>query len=752
MKTKLGMMCFAALLVHLVQAADVAFLGEDSTGSGDLSEPSHWAGGVLPGSSTAVSFGLSGILGNSKDASFGQMTLNAGPNAFRMEHSVTVNGNFLIGSKNSSVSVLTGSVINVTGSSAILKMAYQQNVAYGCQLRVIGQGAKFAVASTSTDSVIGGHDRSWNNLVHVADHAELVLPRLNFCKLSATQSGTNNTILIEDYGVMKILGSQAFNLGNATAPLTTGKNECNKLLVRTGGSLYLGRPLVIGGGYSNFNRCELSGEGSLIDTTTAGNADGGFTVGAGGVGNELEAFGNVKLNAADKLGGVCVGSVATSRDNAMTVRDGATLVAWGEAYVGNAGSSNRLTVANAAGFTVTNSASNLQRHLYIGYAASATGNVVTVSNTPSFSVRYIEVGTSGSDNRCEFRNAPWRPYETVTVGVNSGATGNSFILHGTGTWARAAHGASFGASSVNNRIRIEGYAGDFGLLNFGVPTPATGNVYEIGTGIDWTVGALTAKGGPGNPVLIDGASLRQTGANTYNTIWKDQDITVGNGSTVAMTNGYRFALGWNEVVDTDIMSNRLAIRDGSVMSVSDLRVSGCNNEILVSNATFFVNQAFNFPEIRNMFQPTYGFNRFCTNNWIRLEGASPRFTADVAMSFGYGEDAEGMMHVGDTRIAFKVPPEGYIRPPLEALESAAGDARNIFFAKSTKMLVDLSCYDAEDAQKIVLARASGMVSASDLEELGSELPANCRLFVSDDKHDLVLKIKGKPKGLMLILR
>lgn len=718
--------------VGCVYGADIAFLGEDSSGSGDIAKPLHWNGGELPGSSDAVTFNKAGTVTSSVDMALGTVTIANRPVVFRNTGALTVNGDWLVNNNNLHCMVTTGSTITASGR---MKMAWTGDIK-GVRLDVVGTGAKLQMKS-GTQSLFASQKGTCNNFIHVADEGALLLKSLwGPNKGDPATFHTNNNVTVESGGRMEV---SSFALGGATGQMTTGFSGRNHLKVLSGGSFVVSGDFPVGGSYSPGNTIEVTGEGSLLNA-------GSLQIGTASEDNVLHVTDGAVLRQTSPSYKFIVGSSEAASNNTVVVTNGASVDALGIFTLGDSGSYARLTVDNARAFTVTNA----NKYLCLGMQAKSHGNVMTVSNSPAVSIRNLRIGESGSDNYCEFHNASKYPFGSVSVGVNAGATNNTLVLHGTGTWNSASFAYAFG-SGTGNRIRYEGFAlgGEPGNPSFQIPA---GCAMEFGTGFSVvSYGQMQIQNSASAaPLLFDGVNWVHhvgSGNNARCYIYPNQHVIIDNGSKMAFTND-SFTLGSSSDVAAKINS-ALEVRNGSEFRTSDFRVAHSLNRLVISNASMFVTYAFNFPEQRNIYYPSLGFNDgFCTNNVIRFEGKSPRLAAKTSIDFKYAKDGDGVLRLGDNRLEFKIPAEGYETPPIEAEKTSGGGNCNITFNKSTRVFVDISDFRCDTRTDIPLARASGTVSVADMEELSSALPPGCKLKCSSDGKELLLRVRGSG-GLML---
>ena len=186
--------------------------------------------------------------------------------------------------------------------------------------------------------------------------------------------------------------------------------------------------------------------------------------------------------------------------------------------------------------------------------------------------------------------------------------------------------------------------------------------------------------------------------------------------------------------------NNLNILSGSTANFNTFRLQMDNNRVVISNATMTVNHASG-----TYYLPFYNgasFTSGYTNNTFRFEGSSPSLeiaATEVRFSRHMTDDK---VDFGATVLEYSLPAEPYTTAPLRASK--------IYISGSNKIRVEQNSEQPRTQRYTLAETSTGTITVEDMDDLGSELPPNCRLSLSDDSKKLTLRV-GVQRGTLIYI-
>ena len=186
----------------------------------------------------------------------------------------------------------------------------------------------------------------------------------------------------------------------------------------------------------------------------------------------------------------------------------------------------------------------------------------------------------------------------------------------------------------------------------------------------------------------------------------------------------------------------ITVGGGSEMEVYRIRVNGSDNRLTISNGTFRATEECSLPS-------TSIAVTVATNNVVSFLGDAPRLIGSgIDVNF-YSRNASGSSGLVKTNyIHFAVPKGGYAAdaPPVET----TGSGKNIGISAGNFITADVSQF-AKRGGKTLLMRASGTINITNLQELGSKLPANAVLSLGAGNKELWLRMPDR-RGMRISLK
>ncbi len=641
----------------------------------------NFTGGTIVSSGTTISNNANFLIGGSS-GSGAEFVAQGGTHSFGRDIYV---GQF--GSNNS---------LEVTNGGSVLAsyMAAGRESGAASNQVIVGSNATITV----TDKFDVGFDGSSNSLI-ISDGGDVFIGsggssigsfapafgnRVEVTGSGSTLSnvGIFNVGFVGTDGQLTVSNQGSFTTDNLTVGNT---GDSNRVVIADGGNVLVRSNLVISALAAASNNSVSISSGQLTVT------NGTLNVGAGGLGTLNVSGGTVSVsnlvatNGANSVinftGGTIVSS-GTTISNAVdfliggTNGSGATFVAQGGThsfsdglYVGNVGSSNRLTITNDAAvhvgedlrisvlagasnnvldissgqLTVTNGTLNVGRR---GQGTlNVSGGTVTVSNL---------VATNGSNSVINFTGG-----KIVSSGTTVSTNAN-FLIGGTNgsgaEFVAQVDTHSFGTNLIvgfggsGNRLVVSN-GGDVVAPDFYIGQLATSsnNTVEVtGGGSTFKVGDdfFVGNEGSSNRLVISSGGIvaitnrGQVRIGNTNNSSNNLVLVTGNGSSLTSDDGFRVGGAGS--------SNTLEIRDGGVVMVNEgisrigLATNSSNNFVLVTDGGKWTNSqelrvgergSFNRLDISNggsVFAGNDGFyigsSNTSSNNSVLVTGSNSTIT------------------------------------------------------------------------------------------------------------------------------
>ena len=599
-------------------SAGVFYVGGAGTGQG--------GNGTLTLSGSAYIQSVGAELGRGQNTSGGTGTVFQSGGTWNVGGALTIgnNGTLSFGTYSMTGGVLSNVNLNVGGNGGSGLMTI------GASANIQGNGGNFTVSAGGAVNQTGGVVNANNSPLYINSGTYVdsggVLTNVQFVALG--NQAAFGTLTISNGGVFSSAGGVYVSYNNST---TASNNTYN---VGGLGALSTVSNSFIQLGYGS--GANAASGGNVMNVTNANLWSGGLTTGYGSSNNVVNVYSNATYNllgGAINIGnqtyvlsngmtiysggivtnasGLAVGSAAGANNNSFiasggqffmnsgTLAVGATALggaggngntvllsnsiinATGQAWVGNASSSNTLTVAN----TLWNNGGNA---LTIGTGV-ATGNVLTVSGGTVTNLGAVVIGNSATSlgNSLAISNGGQFVSGAVTVGNAAGATSNAYNVGGFGAISSVSNGAitvgvvgaGYSTMTVTNATLLSSGAVSIGngllALNGGAFT--VNNSLNVGLGqLAVSNGALTVTnyGGVGGVVTI-GSTGQSTLTFNNGTIYAN-DLLVNNNSLAATNSFFSFAGG------TLTTSNATT---GAGSQAADI--------VLYSNQTFNINGVWN---------------------------------------------------------------------------------------------------------------------------------------------------------------
>ncbi len=363
--------------------------------------------------------------------------------------------------------------------------------------------------------------------------------------LGGANTYSGNTVI--EGGSVSVTGS----IGNADQVYVGVSNSDTSLTVSSGGSVAdVSGSIGVGTGSAN-NVATVTGAG------TAWTNSGNLNVGYEGDHNTL----NIQSGGAVSANYTNIGGFSTATNNALNISGaGSSLTNAHDLFVGYGGDTNTLSIGGQT------QASNVNG--FVGYAATADNNAVSVSGTNSLwqNAGALQIGYDGSGNTLTIsaggKVTVNGASQDALISSNVGADANRLTVTGTGSEFSNQSTLYIGRDGNNNELEV---------LNGGL---ASSKNVRIGGGTG-SVGSPT-----GNSATVDGAGSAwnisgtlRVGSNGTNSA-----LDISNGGTVNVT-GNSF-LGYSATST----GNRVNISGaGSQLTANDLIVGrdGGNNAVIV---------------------------------------------------------------------------------------------------------------------------------------------------------------------------
>ena len=291
----------------------------------------------------------------------------------------------------------------------------------------------------------------------------------------------------------------------------------------------------------------------------------------------------------------------------------------------------------------------------------------------------------------------------------------------------------FGSS--NNKLIVDG-----GKLSSTFKFVSTNNFASIANVADMTLRLPSSSdydpmGGSYNTLQISNALVRTSTTYLFNS-GHHNTLNVKNGATWDIDSELFLDISRDKVTSNNV----IRIDDGGSVSVGFARLSGDQNEIVVSNGTF------NLKKPNNNYGLCLNFRDYSSaKNVLRLQGSHPRVTK--------GDGTVVFLANSGSEVSFELPAEGYDEGPVI-------DMGRITINSGASIKIDCrECQRAMTKARVsrktfTLARSfSGEMSINNSvltaanASIDADCPDRCRVYVANN--ELLLEVKSKPLGLIL---
>lgn len=363
------------------------------------------------------------------------------------------------------------------------------------------------------------------------------------------------------------------------------------------------------------------------------------------------------------------------------------------------------------------------------------GNALCVSDGASFTAKTLYVGFYEGTH---YSNGNRLIVDGGTVGV----TGGNFYCRGDGNVIAVTNAVvdfknkvySYdGSDSVNTKIDIVDSTWRCGQFKAGksIDLHVSGGSTEFETSEKFF--GLGRNGAVGAKICFDGGFswCPYIGYGYYFM----EDST---NCTLTVRNGAKFSAWVNpeyskndkivfcgSAADHYGAGNVISALDGGVIQGDNVQLTGRDNVLVVSNGVVRANDYIQI-----------GSTAWASNNTLVVRGNSPRLVAS-----GY------FYLMNHSTLRMEIPTEGYAVGCVPVSANALA-----LHESNCKFEVDVSQFKPEDRMELkLMSFGTDLTDAQQGFLLSAELPTRYSLKVVN-KRDLVLKARGEPKGLMLILR
>lgn len=495
-----------------LSAADTVFVGEDDSGSGDLANKDHWAGGALPGATGAIAFDRTGTVDASSAVQFGaaKVTAASGELIFCTANPVTLTS-FENTAGSAKVSVKGGTTMSV---SDVVSVSATEG-AVGATLVVDGSGTQLSqTANSANKGVFTGLGVS--NVIEVTSGATLGVSRQLIVggKPSSAAKNHSHRLLI---GANSTVNTKSTSGGWSEVVVVGDFSPSNRVDVHGTWTAPSGYHQMLIGKSSGYNKVEVFDGGSLTGV-------GKWFVGYGGAFNELVARSGSTVRQTDgsKDRVLTVGHGANASNNVLRIKSGATFGSAAPIHVGVSGSCNLADIEDPIGFGVyflgdnAGSTGNLcrlhgttgiQGDLNAVYFGAGTGNVFLMEGIAYTNIGNQAVKGTGRGNKMVFKDMSFR----TQLSVNPWGADDSTYEFDNVNWSHYIQGSQHRIywSGSNETIRLlNGTTADFTGPFYMGATRATygGNRLEVRDGSSVSFSNLSVEGS-GNEIVVSNGTL-----------------------------------------------------------------------------------------------------------------------------------------------------------------------------------------------------------------------------------------------------
>jgi len=694
--------------------------------SGDISSASDW-GGTLPSTTDPVRFKTdNGVYTATNDVQFAAMTVTAANVTFNMgvaageDPRLLKFKSFMAPSKDQSI-LLNGGIWDF-------------------------QGGNFSCCDRNTN-------RKSSNQLITLDGGAIV-----------TNIGSFRMSYRDNYNALRLVNGSKMYFSKCDWDYGEGKSNAVEVL---SGSELVASSYIRDSYYKSSDgtytctRFLVSGTGSKIRLTGTVSTSGwlDFSLGSVYAGGSLTVADNALVESALDF---VMGKGTAGHETRATVRSGGTMTLAGNAVVGSAESTfgHVLAVSNAT------SAISLEGDFKIGSGKNAHGNSVIISDQGAVScVKMYVGGGSGScsntlavtDNGTLALSSEWY------VGKEAGSHDNTVTVSGGGRITGLAVRMADSTTAYNNRliltdggkltasglVHLGGYssAGTAGghnnslyvsnatlkctRLNFGMaPSAVSNTVFIAGSETSFTstytgILYLFGVGGWHEMTLADGAVWSH-----HTSIYTDDNAF---SNRLVVTRGAKFSIGGTGNFISGIgelsCANRVEVSDGaSLRAGNNIYVTHRDNVVAVSNATISAGGRL---YVGNQVEGDLA--DYICGNRFEICGTNP--VVSVGTTFGIYRDST---------LLFNLPEEGYAgnAAPVQASNASISASATLAIEGIAEMR---RCSKRTSSRIALIHTAAGVtVPSATIDAVNASFAAagapDCRIYVSDDGKDLMLKV------------
>ena len=504
--------------------------------------------------------------------SFAAFTANYGSSVLVYGSGLDLNGN--------SLTFNHGSVLQLTGGSGLLNV--DQLIFNNSSTGLVSASSAYAntlyVGYTENNSAL-----TINNGGSIGVNGPAYVGWTN---------SSNNSLLLNN-GTLIVNGGSPLIIGNINSSF-------NSLVVSNGSYVYSdGATLGYHPGSSN-NSAVVTG------TNSGWYVNGVLTVGRSEAGNSLTVANGGSLESY----GATIGQYTRSSNNTVLVTGpGSYWNNYGWLYVGDYGSSNKLTISNG-GHVYSDGA-------YVGYGSGAptSGNnnsvVVTGTNSAWNIDGDLYIGYYGAGNSMLISNTGYvDSYYSAYIGYHPGASNNSVVVTGTNSGWYINNQLIVGRSEANNSLTIAN----------------GGTVQSYGASIGYYTRASN------NTVLVTGPGSQW---NNYGTLYvgesgNNNSLTINNGG-YAYSDGAYIGYGKSGGVTTSGNNNSVVVTGtNSEFDIDgDLVIGyyGAGNSMLISNTGY----------VDSYYSAYIGYHPGASNNSVVVTGTNSGWYINNQLIVGRSE-------------------------------------------------------------------------------------------------------------------
>ncbi|MCX6899789.1 MAG: autotransporter-associated beta strand repeat-containing protein [Verrucomicrobia bacterium] len=591
----------------------------------------------------------------------------AGNNSVRISDTgtvLTVSGNAYVGNlgSNNSLSVAVGGL--VTNSNGRVFVGYGASSAVSSNNQLVINGGTWVNTNMNGDSYVGYYGFGNSLLITNGGVMDVTAPSGNDLMIGMQPVSSNNSVLVSGSGSIFTFNRKIF-VGD--------DSSSNRFTVAAGGTVNNNNgQLVVGDGasastVSTNNQLVIDG-GTWVNT----NVTADLQIGNYGVGNSLIiANGGVMRLGTATVGSVdfLIGNQAVASNNSMLVSGaGSVFVFTNTIYVGNAGSSNAMTVdggavTNSSTFsvggtgsrnllTITNGGKVNSVTFNVGESAGALGNVAIITgngsvltNRGSASNQDMRIGSSGGNSSLlVLDGGAVGANRYVLIGYNAGSSNNSVLVSGTNSLLSAKLDIRVGSSGPNNTLTIANSGRVFGQQDF-IIGYFTGNnsnrvvVTDPGSVLTNTrnlyLGYYTGTF-DNAMVITNGGQVVVGGFSTIGNGITAGGLSSNNSVLVSGTGSFWQTVGALTVGNFGV-GNSLTVNNGGAVQAGSIAVG--------SNGSFSLLSVGSGAAVTNLGLLQVGAVGFASNSTLIVSGANTRFDSAGEIWLGATDAHHNVMQV-----------------------------------------------------------------------------------------------------------